>query len=165
MTATALRAGDQVFHPRFGFGVIEALEERDHDNVPTQYYSIRLVDGGVLTVPVERAAALGLRRIVNGVAEVVRYLQTRAQPLSENPRLRIAELAAHWESPDPGALAEGVRDLLGYARRLSLTAGDKKWLARACERLSAEAARVDGIELSAARAAILSETDRLRTSA
>jgi RNA polymerase-interacting CarD/CdnL/TRCF family regulator len=55
-----------------------------------------------------------------------------------------------------------VRDLVGYARQFDLTAGDKKWLARACERLSAEAARVDAIEPDAARAAITTEVERLK---
>jgi RNA polymerase-interacting CarD/CdnL/TRCF family regulator len=57
-----------------------------------------------------------------------------------------------------------VRDLLGYGRAHNLTTGDKKWLASACGRLSAEAALVDGIDLEDARNAIQREIDQLKAS-
>jgi RNA polymerase-interacting CarD/CdnL/TRCF family regulator len=53
-----------------------------------------------------------------------------------------------------------MRDLLGRSR--SLTAGDRRWLAKARERLSAEAALVDGIDVAEARTAIQSEMDQLK---
>jgi RNA polymerase-interacting CarD/CdnL/TRCF family regulator len=56
-----------------------------------------------------------------------------------------------------------VRDLLGHARQFGLKSVEQQWLTRACERLGAEAARVDGITLASARSAITREVTRLKT--
>jgi RNA polymerase-interacting CarD/CdnL/TRCF family regulator len=47
-----------------------------------------------------------------------------------------------------------VRDLMNRSRTHKLTPGDKRWLDNACERLSAEAALVDTIDMIQARSAI-----------
>ena len=73
------------------------------------------------------------------------------------------ELAARWEAPDPAALATGVRDLLGHARRFGLKGVDRQWLTRACLRLGTEAAQVDGVTPASAQAAIDQEVTRLKT--
>lgn len=58
-------------------------------------------------------------------------------------------------------LVLAVRDLARYGRKRSLTPGDKRWLSRACERLSSEAAMVDAIDVAEARAAIDREVQKL----
>jgi RNA polymerase-interacting CarD/CdnL/TRCF family regulator len=114
-------------------------------------------------VPVDRAEALGLRRIVNGLATVVAWLRAPARPLPDNDRQRVVELKACWQAPQPAALAEAVRDLMGRSRAHRLTPGDKRWLTSACERLSAEAALVDAIDLFKAQAAIEHEIALLKS--
>jgi CarD family transcriptional regulator len=163
MTDATLQAGDEVIHPRYGFGVVEALQAHDHDGAPVQYYEVQLSAGGVLSVPVDQAGALGLRRLVNGVATTLAVIKGDAVPLPEHPRMRNAELNARWQSPEPTALAAAVRDLLGHARQFGLKSVEQQWLTRACERLGAEAARVDGITLASARSAITREVTRLKT--
>lgn len=163
MTTTHLRIGDEVIHPRYGFGTVENLLTHDHEGAPVEYYEVRLADQGVLSVPTAQAAALGLRRLVNGVDATIALLRASALPLPEHPRQRSAELSARWAAPEPGALAGGVRDLLAHARKFGLKSGEQQWLARACERLGAEAARVDGISPAKARAAINHELTRLKT--
>ena len=163
MSVERLKAGDQVFHPMYGFGVVEGLTTRDQSGQTANYYGVRLSAGGVLTVPVVRAEAVGLRRVVNSLKMVVTSLHSPAHPLPDNDRQRIVELKARWQSPQPGALAEAVRDLLARSRTRSLTPADKKWLSTACERLSDEAARVDAIDLAEARTAIQREVDRLKS--
>ncbi len=164
MSAKLLRSGDRVLHPMFGFGVVEGLTTRHQSGQATDYYGIRLSDGAVLSVPVARAEAVGLRPLVNGLAAIVALLRSPAQPLPDDARLRVMELNARWQAPQPAALAQAVRDLLSRSHSRSLTPGDKKWLTSACERLSAEAALVDGIDLDEARAAIQYEMDQLRLS-
>jgi RNA polymerase-interacting CarD/CdnL/TRCF family regulator len=162
MSVKQLKAGDQVFHPMYGFGVVEGMLTRDQAGQPADYYGVRLSAGGVLSVPVARADAVGLRRVVNGFKTIVACLHSPARPLPDNDRQRIVELKARWQSPQPGALAEAVRDLLARSRVRSLTPADKKWLANACDRLSDEAARVDAIEVAEARAMIQREMDHLK---
>jgi RNA polymerase-interacting CarD/CdnL/TRCF family regulator len=162
MSVEQLKAGDQVFHPMYGFGVVEGMLTRDQAGQPADYYGVRLSAGGVLSVPVARADAVGLRRVVNGFKKIVACLHSPARPLPDNDRQRIVELKARWQSPQPGALAEAMRDLLARSRVRSLTPADKKWLANACDRLSDEAARVDAIEVAEARAMIQREMDHLK---
>lgn len=159
----ALHVGDEVIHPQYGFGTIQALLAHDSDGLSVEYYEVRLADRGVLSVPIARAAALGLRRLVNGVAATRALLRQVAGPLPEHTRHRSMELAARWAAPESAALAGGVRDLLGHARRFGLKGSDQQWLTRACERLGAEAARVDGITPASAGAAIAEEVARLKT--
>lgn len=162
MNARQLQSGDRVLHPMFGFGVVEGVTTHDQAGQATDYYGIRLAGGGILSVPVARAEALGLRRIANGLAAIVACLHSPAHPLPDNTRERVIELSARWRAPQPTALAQAVRDLLGRSHIRSLTPGDKKWLISARERLSAEAALVDGIDLIEARTAIQHEMDQLK---
>jgi RNA polymerase-interacting CarD/CdnL/TRCF family regulator len=146
----------------YGFGVVEGMTTREQAGQASDYYGVRLTDGGVLSVPVARAEALGLRRVVNSLATIVACLHSAAHPLPDNDRQRAIELKARWQSPEPASLAQAVRDLLGRGRTRSLTPGDKKWLNSACERLSAEASRVDAVDLTEARAVIQREVDQLK---
>jgi RNA polymerase-interacting CarD/CdnL/TRCF family regulator len=162
MSVEQFEAGDQVFHPMYGFGVVEGMITRDQSGQPANYYGVRLSVGGMLSVPVARARSVGLRRVVNGLKNIVVYLRSPAHPLPDNDRQRVVELKARWQSPQPQALAEAVRDLLARSHSRGLTPADKKWLANACDRLSGEAARVEGIDVSEARAVIQSEMDQLK---
>ncbi len=162
-TAMTLQIGDQVIHPRYGFGTVEGVQVHEHDGAPVQYYEIRLADRGQLSVPVAQAAALGLRRLVNGVAATLALLRETAGPLPDHARQRSIELSARWVAPEPNALASGVRDLLAFARKSGLKGSDQQWLTRAYERLGTEAAQVDGITPASARSAIAQEMRKLKT--
>ena len=158
MSIHLLQPGDRVYHPMYGFGVIESLTARDQ----ADYYGIRLSDGTILSVPVIRADTLGLRRVINSLTAIVAGLRSTARPLPDDDRQRAIELKARWQAPHPAALTQGVRDLLGRSRTSHLTPADKKWLTNACERLSTEAAMVDAIDPTAARAAIQQEIERFK---
>jgi RNA polymerase-interacting CarD/CdnL/TRCF family regulator len=164
MSVKQLKPGDQVCHPMYGFGVVEGLTTQEQAGQSSDYYGVRLPHVGILSVPVARAEALGLRRVVNSLTIIATCLHSKAYPLPENDRLRAVELKSRWRSPLPEALAQGVRDLVRHSRTRRLTPGDKKWLASACERLSVEASLVDIIELVEARAAIQRVVDQLKTS-
>lgn len=162
MSVKRLQSGDQVVHPMFGFGVVEGLTTREEAGKTTDYYNILLAHKAVLSVPVARAEALGLRRVVNSLATILACLRSPAHPLPDDTRLRTIELSARWQASQPTAVVQTMRDLLGRSHRRTLTSGDKRWLASARERLSAEAAMVDGIEVDEARTAIQNEMDQLK---
>jgi RNA polymerase-interacting CarD/CdnL/TRCF family regulator len=163
MSFQQLQSGDKVSHPMYGLGVVEGVTTLDQDGRAKDFYSVRLPKGDMLTVPVDRAEALGLRLIVNGLATIAACLRSPVRPLPDNDHERVVELKACWHAPRPAALAEAVRDLMGRSRTHRLTPGDKRWLANACERLSAEAASVDAIDLFRAQAAIQQEIDLLKS--
>lgn len=165
MRRNSFRKGDRVLHPRFGFGVVESRVARPRDDGHiTDYYCIRLSDGGILTMPVARAEDLGLRRIANGLASIRACLRSQAHPLPDNPQERVLELTSRWQNSQALVLVRAVRDLARFGRKRSLTPGDKRWLTRACERLSSEAALVDAIDVADARAAIDREVQKLLAS-
>ena len=158
--------GDLIFHPRHGFGTISGLTHRDplhpiqegvNEGVSDQaqaYYDIQLMDGGTLLVPVSREARVGLRLLTNGVDAITICLHSPAQSLPADARKRAAELWARGQIGEPNALASSVRDMLAQSHGRTLTASEKAWLDKSCERLSTEAALVDRISRSQAHAAI-----------
>ena len=162
-----LGPGDLIFHPRHGFGTICGLRRRDPlfpileviavDGVSDKaqdYYDIELTAGGTVLVPVNRAERAGLRLLTNGVDAIIGCLLSPAQGLPENARKRAAELWARGQMGEPTALAASVRDMLAQSRGRALTTTEKAWLDKSCECLSTEAALVDRISRSEARAAI-----------
>jgi RNA polymerase-interacting CarD/CdnL/TRCF family regulator len=163
MSFQRLQPGDRVSHPMYGFGVVEGVTTLDQGGRATDFYNVRLSKASMLSVPVDRAQALGLRVIVNSLKIVLTCLRAPAHPLPDNDRERVVELKACWRAPQPAALAEAVRDLMGRSHAHRLTPGDKRWLTSACERLSAEAALVDAIDLFKAQAAIQHEIAVLKS--
>jgi RNA polymerase-interacting CarD/CdnL/TRCF family regulator len=162
-----LQPGDPIFHPKYGFGTIHSLTRRDRvhpiqepDSAEPEsdraedYYDIHLERGGTLLVPISRAASVGLRRLSDGLEVVKAGLRSPAQTLPANFRQRAAALRLREQLAEPAALAHSVRDLLAQARARTLSEGEKTWLDKSCQRLSTEAALVDHISMSEARAAI-----------
>lgn len=61
-----LAPGDQVVYPKHGPGIVRALTERAVGGERRPYYDIQLRAGGMqVLVPVDKASALGLRRILS----------------------------------------------------------------------------------------------------
>jgi CarD family transcriptional regulator len=159
-------SGDLIFHPKYGFGTISGLMRRDplqpirdgaSEGVGDQtqdYYDIKLMDGGTLLVPVDRADSVGLRLLTNGIDAITICLHSPAQSLPADSRRRAAELWARGQTGEPTALAASVRDMLAQSRGRAHTASEKTWLDKSCERLGTEAALVDRISRSEALTAI-----------
>ena len=169
-----LGPGDLIFHPRQGFGTVSGLTRRDPlypiqdlaasegvSDKAQDYYDIQLLNGGTLLVPVSRAEGVGLRLLTNGVDAITICLRSPAQSLPGDARKRASELWARGQIAEPTALAASVRDMLAQSRGRSLTASEKAWLDRSCERLSTEAALVDHISRSEAHAAIWETVNQL----
>jgi RNA polymerase-interacting CarD/CdnL/TRCF family regulator len=168
-----LGPGDLIFHPRHGFGTISGMTRRDPLN-PIQdgalegvsdetqaYYDIQLMDGGTLLVPVSCEERVGLRLLTNGVDAITLCLHSSPQSLPADSRKRAAELWARGQVGEPNALAASVRDMLAQSHGRTLTASEKAWLDKSCERLSTEAALVDRIPRSQAHAAVWEAVNQL----
>lgn len=158
-----LRAGEPVYHPRYGFGVVRGVLDQgsgplmgtNGDGGAGAYYEIQIMKDGRLFVPVARATDVGLRRLSNGVAAIRRCLASDAAVLPEVSRERAGWLRQREQAREPEALPEAVRDLIAVRGRRTLSNSERKWLYQACRRLSAEAAIVDHMAESEAYAAIL----------
>jgi len=166
--------GDLIFHPRQGFGTISSLTRRDPlhpiqevvasegaSDQAQDYYDIELMDGGTLLVPVSRAERVGLRLLTNSLDAITICLRLPAQSLPGDARKRAAELSARGQNGEPTALAASVRDMVAQSRGRALTASEKSWLDKSCERLTTEAALVDHISRSQAHDAIWEAVSQL----
>jgi RNA polymerase-interacting CarD/CdnL/TRCF family regulator len=105
-------------------------------------------------VPVSRAERLGLRLLINGIDVIRVCMHSPPRSLPRDGRERAAELLARSQMAEPTALVAAVRDLVVQSRGRALTASETTWLRKSCERLSVEAALVDGISRSQAYDAI-----------
>jgi RNA polymerase-interacting CarD/CdnL/TRCF family regulator len=170
-----LLAGDEIFHPKYGFGTVHSLLRRDridpiHQNASAapesdhteDYYEIYLAAGGTLMVPVGRAEGAGLRRLSGSMELVTAGLCSPADSLPANFRERAAALRLREQGDGPAALIHSVRDMLAQSRGRALSRGEQIWLDKSCQRLSTEAALVDRIPMFQARAAILEVVSTLR---
>ncbi len=159
--------GDLIFHPRNGCGTVRSLTRRDPfrpgqdgvagEAVPDQaqdYYDIQLLDGGTMFVPVSQAERLGLRLLTNGLDVFRICMHSPPRSLPQDGRERAAELLKRSLMSEPTALVAAVRDVVAQSRGRTLTASETTWLRKSCERLSIEAALVDGISRAQAYDAI-----------
>lgn len=167
LTNDPLLPGDPIFHPKFGFGTIHGMTRRERVQPvkePTyndaqsdhteDYYDIHLREGGTLLVPISRAEAVGLRRLTGGIDAVKASMYSPVQSLPDDSRERTAVLRLRGQLHEPTALADSVRDLLAQGRSRTLSASEKTWLEKSCQRLSIEVALVDQISLTDAQEAI-----------
>ena len=174
VNGSRLGPGDAVFHPKYGFGTVHSLLQRDrvhsiHESTlvdpqgehTEDYYDIALIEGGTLLVPVRQAENVGLRRLTNGLADVTANLCSPPESLPANSRERSAILRMREQLAQPEALAQAVRDMVGQSRGRNLSEGEKLWLDKACQRLSTEVALVDRLSVGEARAAVWAVVSQL----
>lgn len=158
-----LQAGEPVYHPKYGFGVVRGIRnqgmghfvEQNAGGATEAYYEIDITGEGTLFVPINRAEMVGLRRLSNSLAAISACLSSDGGTLPEDTRQRLAGLRQSEQAREAGALPEAVRDLIAVRRNSQMTNPERKWLEHACRRLSAEAAIIDHIAESEAYAAIL----------
>ena len=138
--------------PRWGH---EDVSDPTHD-----YYDIQLMGGGTLLVPVNRAERVGLRLLTNGVDAIMICLRSPARACPRMPgngRPSCGHVVRSASRPRwPPVFGNGrTRPQAGR----TLTASEKAWLDKSCERLSTEAALVDRIH-EASRSGSIPSPDR-----
>ena len=143
--------GDPVVHPAQGAGTIHDVTTFERDGEPRLFYSIHLIDdSGVLMVPTDTAADIGLRRARYGVDQVHEQLFRDPEPLSDHYRTRHADLRRKLKSGDPVEVAQAVRDLAWREHVGALTKVDNDLFREGKEMLVGELAAKRGIKMTAA---------------
>jgi CarD family transcriptional regulator len=150
------RVGKVVFYPGCGPCSVAGVAARASSCESTLFYHLVVLgDQGDVFVPVERAAALGLRALLTraDVPALLEGLRESANPAADW-RVRNRENHSRLASGSAFDLAEIVRSLvmLGDTHELSFT--DRRILMRARELLIDELANVTGATKSAAEARI-----------
>lgn len=101
-----LEIGDTVIHPRYGVGVIGAIEKRVQDGEPREFYVIpKPAISSTIFVPVDAADEVGLRHVSSPdkLQQVVRILSGEC----EQPKPTCELRSLRWN--DPLALAGAIR--------------------------------------------------------
>jgi len=140
------KVGDRVVHPQHGVGSVAKLEIREFVAGTTRpYYEVALPQTTLwvpLGLPTSGLRKLALKSELNRCREL---LKAPAAPLSEDPRIRQAELTAHLKQGTFEAQCEVVRDLTAYGWQKPLTWGLTDFLKIIFDVLCQEWAVVEGI--------------------
>ncbi len=143
--------GDKVIHPIHGAGTIVSIDPKRISSEQRDYYVIELLTGqGVLMVPVERAAKIGLRYPVKKADTVIQVLTSKPVTLPKNHRERQDEIAKRIRSGDTVQISEVVRNLAWRDREKKLTTADARLFHKAQDFLVGELAMCQGVEIEMA---------------
>ena len=145
------KVGDMVVYPRHGAARVEAVTERTVRGVTRTYLQLSVLssDGLTINVPVDNAAKVGVRDIVdeNEVAKVFEILRTpiveKEMNWSRRYKLNVEKIA----TGDVNKIAEVVRDLAQRnVDEHGLSAGEKRMLTKARSILTSEIALSEKID-------------------
>ena len=142
---------DKVIHSSHGSGHIADIMDAELVEGFKRYYVIHYPDK-LMTVyiPVGKMEELGFRPAMQKrkQAEVLDTLRAQPNPLSENYKIRQANIRDMLKTGLPIDLAEVVRDLTWYQESKSLTIVDQKLLDQAREALVTEMAAVKNLTIT-----------------
>lgn len=114
--------GDRVVHPQHGVGEVVKVEDREFESgVTRRYYEVSMPGGSTVWVPVD-LETVGLRKPAakSEIAQCRKILISRPVPLSDDSRVRQANLAARLKQGTVSTFCEVVRDLHAYGEHKSL---------------------------------------------
>jgi CarD family transcriptional regulator len=146
--ATRFRVGDPVVSPAHGLGQVVALERRDVNGGPRDFYVIHVRDTGIrMVVPIEATGAAGLRPPIDRktAANLVSVFKERRPAVAGIPwsrRHRRYQQLLHSGSAREVAMV--MRDLLRLRSRKELSFGERKLLDAARRMLVKEVALACG---------------------
>lgn len=147
-----LTVGSKIVYPSQGPCLICAIVEKAIDQQPRMFYKLRVLNsGGDLFIPVEKADAVGIRRLLN-VSEIPELLDHLSRPVAivDNYRQRHLHILKLFSSGLAFDLAEIVGSLTEVHRSRSLSFGEHKTLEKAKGLLVSEIAEATGATAGAA---------------
>ena len=167
-----LTVGSKIVYPGQGPCLIARLVKKVIDGKPTRFYQLVVLDhgGGEVFLPLDRAQAIGLRRLL-GKSEISRLLGQLKTPASPS---KLSSTATNWRqrtmnnsrlfsSGSAFDLAEIVESLTDLSERRGLSARDSWALERAKKLLVCEISEVMGEAKSAAEERVDKALNRCST--
>jgi len=147
------KAGDAVFHPMYGAGIVTEIKER-RSLGKKRYYSIRLCaqPKTVVMVPVQSADEVGLRRSIQScqLEQVWKVLRGIPRTLPDDHDERYALIKEHLHCGDTFKIATALRDMASLQRsERGLTRQDERLYEEGTELLAGELAVAQGLEFDA----------------
>ncbi len=144
------QADDMVLYPMHGVGVIEAIEEKEVLGKSELYYILNILETRMqIMIPIEKAASLGIRRLVNpevlenvltdfhlGNTDPIVYKDQRYCRDFNNKKIKTGDIYKETEI---------IRDLSRKSQRDKLGVEDTNMLNNARRMFISEVMQVKGI--------------------
>ena len=133
--------GDSVVYPLHGAGVIEAIEEREIEDVVHYYYAMRIPLGDMkVLIPVEGAEKVGVRDIISPqeADNVLKDFETVEIDTNRNWNKRFRENMVKIKSGNIYEVAAVVKSLMVRDKSKGLSTGERKMLSNAKQILISE---------------------------
>lgn len=133
--------GDSVVYPLHGAGVIEAIEEREIEDVVHRYYAMRIPLGDMkVLIPVEGAEKIGVRDIISQeeADNVIKNFESIEIDANRNWNKRFRENMVKIKSGNIYEVASVVKSLMMRDKSKGLSTGERKMLANAKQILISE---------------------------
>ena len=132
--------GDKIVYPMHGAGTIDAIEQKDILGEKQDYYIIKMPGEVKVMVPIEKAAQIGVRNIINKeeAGEVLKVLEADETEMSNNWNKRYQENMLKMKSGSVYEIADVVRNLSYKQKEKGLSTGEKKMLNNAKQILVSE---------------------------
>lgn len=150
------QAGDKVFYPMYGAGVIDSIQEKEVLGVTRSYYILNIPHVNMeIMVPVGKTEDLGIREVVNAeiIEDVLKNFndgETDPVIFENNNRFYKDINKKKIKSGDIYKTREIIRDLVRKSKRHKLGTEDNNMLNNARQIMTSELMQVKGIELEEA---------------
>ncbi len=145
--------GDYVVYPSHGVGQVTGIEKTKIAEVPLHLFVVYFASEKMtLRVPVDKASASGLRKIISPdqMQVVITTLEGRPRAKRSMWSRRAQEYEAKINSGDPIAVAEVVRDLFRAQNQQEQSYSERQMYESALDRLVRELALVEELGLDEA---------------
>ena len=132
--------GDKIVYPMHGAGTIDAIEQKDILGEKQDYYIIKMPGEVKVMVPIDKAAQIGVRNIINKeeAGKVLEVLEAGETEMSNNWNKRYQENMNKMKSGSVYEIADVVRNLSYKQKEKGLSTGEKKMLNNAKQILVSE---------------------------
>lgn len=141
---------DTAIYPAHGVGTITDIETMEFEGEELTFYTIKIEDNGMIVkVPMQKAQAIGMRKLMNAsdidaIYDVLRDRDTPPDNQTWNRRYR--EYMNKIKTGDPLEVAGVVRDLALMKRTKNLSFGERKMYDQAHRLLVQEVALAKQVE-------------------
>jgi CarD family transcriptional regulator len=124
------KVGDKAVYPGHGVGIIKRVETRDLEGLRQTFYVLEVLENpAIITIPVQNAAAIGMRQVISmeQVDKVYEILKDRDVPTDNQTwNRRYREYMNKIQTGDPIEVGKVLRDLALLKNEKNLSFGERK---------------------------------------
>lgn len=122
--------GEKAVYPGHGVGVITDIQKFEIEDLVSEVYVLRILDNGLtISVPLQNAGALGMRRVMSS-DQVKKAFETLKDwdvpPDKQTWNRRFRQYTAQLHTGDPIEVSKVLRDLSLLRKKKPLSFGERK---------------------------------------